>query len=101
MYLLNPYLANHTSLNLDNAWVALQTISANIEWQIVCINDDLEPVHPLRYEVDTKIGRNEDAADIELDTIQCLIRLLEDVIGEGARHVNQASEFGRASVALS
>jgi len=87
--LLDKVLAN----DLQNL-ILLESLTGNVEWKILRINDTLDKVKVLRDEL-LAVIHDEDTADVELDVVTLL--LLFEEIERSTKETSQHREIRSAS----
>lgn len=94
------HLLDDVPLDLDQIAAGLEAVAADVEREIVGVDDDLEVVEPLGDEVLAELGRDEDAADEHADGPELEVGLVVKVVGDGRGHVDERAEAGPAGLAL-
>jgi len=88
------------ALDLGERARLLQAVAADVEREVVDVDEDLDPVEVALEVVLAQVRRDEDAAHKELERVERDIVLAVKVVGQAARDVDEGAESRRACVAL-
>lgn len=88
------------ALDLGEGLALEQTISTDVERQIIRINKYFDPVEPFWQEILSQIIGDEDSSNEQLERLERDVSLGVKIVRHGSRKVDESAESSRSSITL-